>query len=288
MLSLLMATSTFAQQRAADAPAPVPDRSANGEIASPQALHLLVKGIDSHRLVLLGEMHGTREIPALVGDLVESDARSGNPLMLALEIDSREQSRIDRYLASSGTDADRRLLLSGDHWQDPMHDGRDSDAMLTLIERVRGLRAAHGELWIVAFDRDGSGDRNARMASALRDAIAQRPTARMVVLTGNIHAMVRPADNLVLDGKPIPPLMTAGRLLSDLDPLSINITALGGESVICQQRTCDIRPYQGSRETSAPAFRSNGEKAPWNATLTLPRFTPSPAAIEVDTPQSAQ
>ena len=53
------------------------------------AVDTLTRASDGHRLVVLGEMHGTREIPLLAGDLVErwSDA---SPVLLALEIPARE------------------------------------------------------------------------------------------------------------------------------------------------------------------------------------------------------
>lgn len=287
LLSSILSTPIQATPRASDAVAPVTGRSGKDQPVSAVAIDLLSRGIGAHRLVLLGEMHGTREIPVLVGDLVARYAGNDEPLVLALEIDSREQPRIDRYLMSSGSDTDRRALLAGDHWQDPMHDGRDSEAMLALMERVRLLRAQHSELWILAFDRNGRGTRDARMAAALRDAVMHRPAARLLVLTGNIHAMVRAPKDLMLDGNPIEPPLSAGTQLSDLAPLSISITALGGESVICQP-SCAIQPVQGSGASTAPAFESNGDTSPWDATLTLLRFTPSPAAVGAESARSTR
>ena len=48
------------------------------------ALDTLVRESGDHRLVVLGEMHGTREIPVLAGDLVEHWS-TASPLLLALE-----------------------------------------------------------------------------------------------------------------------------------------------------------------------------------------------------------
>lgn len=244
------------------------------------ALDLLQDGIGSHRLVLLGEMHGTREIPALTGDLAERYARSGEQVVLALEMAESEHGRVDRYLDSPGAGADRVALLSGWHWREPMHDGRDSEAMLELIEHMRVLRAQGNRVRIVLFDPgDTRDDRDRGMARRLRAAAAEYPQARLLVLTGNVHAMTRAPQNLVLDGKPYEP-MTAGRLLEDLDPLSIRFAARTGESVACLHGRCAVQPYSGPAAASAPAYAlESSPQSPWDATLTLQRFTASPAAI---------
>lgn len=104
------------------------------------AVELLAKAIGNRRLVLLGETHGTREIPEMVRNLVADRATGSGQQLVGVEIDSREQPRIDSYLSSRESDTDRNALLAGDHWQDAMHDGRDSQATLALIERVRMLR----------------------------------------------------------------------------------------------------------------------------------------------------
>src|SRR5262245_61858050 len=67
------------------------------------------------RFTLLGEQHGTREIPAFVGDAV-CQAAAGGPVRLALEISRSEQPRIDAYLNSSGGPSARAALLEGPFW----------------------------------------------------------------------------------------------------------------------------------------------------------------------------
>ncbi|WAS91908.1 hypothetical protein [Nannocystis punicea] len=57
----------------------------------------------------------------------------GRPLVLALEIPTTEQARIDRFLASSGDAAARAELVSGDFWTFPMQDGRRSQATVDLL-----------------------------------------------------------------------------------------------------------------------------------------------------------
>lgn len=282
MIAAVLAACGGAKPPVSTSPAP----AAIGRESIPgSALDLLQNGIGERRLVLLGEMHGTREIPALAGELVARYARDRERVVLALEMIEDDQAAVDRYLDSPGDAADRAVLLSGRHWREPTHDGRDSEAMLGLIECVRTLRAQGDDVRIVAFDPGDAGDsRDRGMAERLRAAAMRHPQARLLVLAGNVHAMLRAPQNLMLDGKPYQPI-TAGRLLADLDPLSIRISALAGESVICRQGKCAAQAYTGPAASSAPDYVPEpSSQSPWDATLTLPRFTVSPPAIAAQLP----
>ncbi|RPD88626.1 hypothetical protein [Luteimonas sp. 100069] len=57
------------------------------------AVETLLRESGEHRLVVLGEMHGTREVPLLASDLVEHWSRTG-PVLLALEIPVREHAAL--------------------------------------------------------------------------------------------------------------------------------------------------------------------------------------------------
>lgn len=65
-----------------------------------------------HRILVLGEFHGTRETPLLVRELMEAYAADGTPVRLALELPTDENAALATYLASSGT-AKARAALRG-------------------------------------------------------------------------------------------------------------------------------------------------------------------------------
>lgn len=247
--------------------------------ADDPALALLQRAAGADRVVLLGELHGTKESPRLAGDFVASSARTG-PVILALEIDRRQQPLLSRYLASGGDAGARAALLAGEHWQDTMHDGRDSLAMLHLIERMRTLRAAGAPVAVLAFD-PAVADMDARnrgMARILRRAAALAPAARLIVLTGNVHAMTHPQE-VFLDGRRIL-LETAGHALADLAPVSVDIRGAAGEAWACHS-TCAEQPVTRSpRALAAPTLERNAPGSGWDYTLTLPRLGASPPAIE--------
>ena len=245
------------------------------------AAKLVDATVAGRRFVVLGEMHGTAETPAIAGELAARWATGEHrqPVLLGLEITSADQARVDRYLASRGTPADRADLLAGEHWTEPTHDGRDSVAMAGLIERMRALRAAGGNVSIALFDAPGKGERNARMAAALRSAIAAHPRARVLVLTGNVHAMTGKPPEMFSEGKPYKLPMTTARHLADLHPVSIDVRAMQGDLWICQE-TCGRKTLPSSGRTiPGPSIERYDPGQAWDYLLKLPRFTASlPAA----------
>lgn len=250
-----------------------------GAAAADEPADLLQAAIGDHPLVLLGEMHGTREIPAMTAELVRRYARSG-PVLLALEADAGDQARLDRFLDSGGGEDAKDALLGGTHWQDAMHDGRDSVAMFELLEDARRLRASGARVDVVLFDAAGAGDRDARMGRVLRNAIAAHPRARALVLTGNVHAMTgAPMQMFSADGKAMALPETMGHHLADLAPLSVEIRAGEGDFWICQAR-CGISPVRNPRHVEAPSLTDNEGAGSWDLTLLIPRFSASRPAVE--------
>jgi erythromycin esterase-like protein len=247
-----------------------------------EAAKLIGTNVAGQRFVMLGEIHGTAEIPAIAGELAArwTSGAHRQPLLLGLEVTSADQARVDRYLASKGGAGDRADLLDGAHWTEPMHDGRDSLAMAALIERMRALRAGGADVSVALFDAPGGGERDARMAASLRSAIAAHPGARVLVLTGNVHAMTGPPPAMFNDGKPYTPPTTMARHLADLHPVSINFGALQGDAWTCWAGK-DCGPHAlppASRSITEPTIDRYDPGEAWNYLVTLPRFTASAPA----------
>ena len=257
-------------------------QAALASASKPSAQALLLQAIGDHRIALLGEMHGTRETPALAGQLVSLYAAAHRPVLLGLEIDRGEQGDVDRFLASNGDASARRALLAGAHWRAPF-DGRDSEAIFQLIEHVRQLRVTGADVRIVYFDdHDPDMDqRNQRMADTLRAAAREHPGAMLLVLTGNVHAMThRLPGELYSDGKRIELPMTTGRYLADLGAVSIDVSGASGEYSACMAGSCGPHPVRdrGSRTEPSLVKEAPSESA-WDFSLTLPRFHVSPPAV---------
>jgi hypothetical protein len=213
-----------------------------------------------HRMLVLGEFHGTRETPLLVRQLVEDYSRNG-PVLLALELPRGETPTLRDYLVSDDGEQARQQLRGRAFWtvRDDQHDGRRSRDMLAMIEGLRTLKAQGRAIEVVGYDVNhsdgGSQAREDRMAAELRRLYRRLPDgARMVVLTGNVHAMLqRPAD--------APPEMQTQPMASalrDLDIYSVRLEALRGHFWGCMDRCKALalleRPARGP-EVNARAGR---------------------------------
>ena len=143
------------------------------------------------RVVMLGEMHGTREFPEFDSTLACAAATRG-PVSVGLELPQDEQSALDRYLASEGREADRGALLASPFWSRRYQDGRTSAAMFSLLEDLRRLAQRTKRVTVFAMDTSTSAPRvptvrEKAMADAVLAAHRKAPGAVVLTLTGNIH-----------------------------------------------------------------------------------------------------
>ncbi|MBE5317034.1 MAG: hypothetical protein H4O13_16695 [Xanthomonadales bacterium] len=223
-------------------------------------------------LLVLGELHGTVEAPAVVGTLAARLLDSG-ALTVALEIPAQEQARLDAYLASDGSRQAQRELLDGEFWrrEPERSDGRRSRAMFALIEQLRLLRSTYPELRLLAFDDTGffsqTGSRDALMSDALRAAHAAHPEAKLLVLTGNYHARLDQPRRVLSGDKWLQPPLPMAAQLQDLGAVSIHLSAVEGEHWACRKpNPCGVIPLP--RPTFPPS--SSGLAAPNAATAAVP------------------
>lgn len=165
--------------------------SSAGRAATPRHACPAIPGTDAllqpGAHIILGEMHGTQQIPRFVGDVACAAANLG-AVRVGLEIPVEEQQRIDSFIASKGDDGARKALTLGSRfWSEPFQDGRRSQAVAALLESLRQLHQRGADLRVLAYDAGGA-DRDSSMAKQLLSAFAAEPTARFVVLSGNLHA----------------------------------------------------------------------------------------------------
>ncbi len=253
--ALLVICLAITQARASDQPMDDAVRTIRTEAAD-------------HRLILLGEMHGTRQIPDLVGKLMAAYAAEG-PALLGLEAHNSEHDAMQRYLASDGGVQARTDLLASPFWSvnGEQHDGRRNYDTIDLIEQVRQLRAEGRDVAIVPYDNSpsvslDSQTRDKDMAFRMRAAYAALPRGRLLVLSGNVHAMLeRPSYAREEMQTPM------GSYLRDLNPYSVNIIANRGEFWACMARCGPVGVQSSDRVTG----RVVG--GPYDFEVVLPMFT---------------
>ena len=146
-------------------------------------------------MIVVGDLHGTVEIPAFVASLV-TRLSEDQPVVLALEMTRQDTAGLDAFLASDGERPAIDRVLRDAWWQFPSQDGRRSVAMLDLIRTVRDLRVHGATITVACFDA-GPGDTRPRdpggrekfMADTLIALRKAHPDAAIVVYVGNLHAM---------------------------------------------------------------------------------------------------
>lgn len=229
----------------------------------------IVRESGDHRLVLLGEKHGTREIPLLVASLLDLWSSSGR-VSLLLEIPRDEQRALDRYLASDGGERAQAALRRSTFWSQAhgnQHDGRRSRDMLALVEHARALGSQGRSVRVFAYDRDSNAamDHHARdraMAEQVGRLHRSGAPARTVVLAGNVHAMLhRP------EGAPPEMQLSMGWHLRELQPFAIDIVARQGHFWACNQGRC------GPVASLAPSRSRALQGAEFHYQAVLPAFT---------------
>ncbi len=140
-------------------------------------------------MLVLGELHGTREVPAFVGTLACHLASAGVAVRVGVEAPFEEQPALRRYLEGDGSPQARAALVEGAFWHRPYPDGRSSEALVALMETLRGLRAQGLRVAVFAYDAPGQG--NARAFAMSRRVLAaheEAPTDTFVLLGGNVNA----------------------------------------------------------------------------------------------------
>src|SRR5205823_84666 len=106
----------------------------------------------SLRWIVVGEVHGTAEMPAAFRDIVCNSAAARRPIVVAVERSETEQADIDAFMRSDGQAKARTALLKSYMWQNKtMQDGRSSRAYLQLLESLRVMRRNGVIRRVVAF-----------------------------------------------------------------------------------------------------------------------------------------
>lgn len=180
-------------------------------------------------IILVGEIHGTREYPALVARLACDALAGGRAVTLALEIPLEEEARLAAYVASNGDTRASAALTAGSWFWRELRDGRASGAMLLLVEQARRWRAQGKPIRLIAIDkpRGAPGTRDEHMAARVRQASLARPGALVIALTGNLHNQLVPPSFHVPVDTPM------GVLLRDLGPVSVGSPMGRGEFFGC-------------------------------------------------------
>lgn len=224
------------------------------------------------QFIILGELHGTAESPDLFGDAVCLTALSRN-VVVGLEMPTRDQAAIDRFLASDGGAEAQDDLLSSPFWSAQLKDGRQSEAQFSLLDYLRRLKAAGRIQGVVAFQpselRAASSNTEYEQAMAGILIAARDPETTMIALVGKVHA--RTGAMPFGDGyRPMAAFLPVGATVT------FDIIGDGGTfwSCIGEVDGCGANafPYRGSRHMAGIQFSSDLDD-PYTGRIFLGRTT---------------
>jgi hypothetical protein len=192
------------------------------------------------RIIVVGEWHGTNEIPAFVTELACAIVKTGKPLILGLEIPTDLQAGVNDYINSQGSAVDQQKFIATDFGK--LEDGRGSLAIFNLIEAMRKIRSTGAQLAVMGFDLSEAnlppplypgekiwkGERNMAMARNIESRAHVYPHHTLLNLVGIVHASKKKGASWDIGYEPM------AYLLSQRIPIhTINFTAKGGFAWFC-------------------------------------------------------
>ena len=211
-----------------------------------------IQGVDPvvrpGNVVLLGELHGTRQVPHFLAQSVCQAALQGIPVSVGLEIPVMNQERLQAFLASAGKVHDWAKLMQSPFWHSPYPDGRNSEAVVFLIEALRKLRGQGLDVDIFAYDHPPlEGDaREEAMAKTVLEVAGRSKQRALLVVSGNLHPRQVKGLPWNPDYRPMG-LRVAGELPR---VFSLDIAYNDGTAWICavdeqQKLDCGVKPARG-------------------------------------------
>lgn len=229
-----------------------------------------------NRLLMLGEMHGSREVPSLVLATTKRLLDENQAVVVALEMPERMQSSLTEVMVAEHDEKPRADMLADEFWT--WRDGRSSKAMLALIEGLRDLRQSGADVAILPFDANVTPDMSAEirektMATNLRQGFREHQDARFIVLAGNYHARLKKGAPWSADHE------FMAYQLRDLKPNALNVTAPIGRVWVCNPE-CGYYSFGVGRPMGKPAIELFDalSDAGYSGEVVLPSFSASPPA----------
>lgn len=237
-----------------------------------------------HVIIFGEEIHGKNESPDAFYALACHLAARGQAIRLGLEATHTQSAGLQTFL--SHPDDTGALLNGGDNaWFS--HDGRSSEAMLLLLQKLAALRAKGVDVSVFAFDSDQQETMSAANVNIARDAAMARHVngavegfeGAVLLLTGGFHAR---KEAFSIEGTDFVPMATG---ITTRPVLSLEMLHAGGSAWMIGE--VDGEPFRGTLELrnrlppDAPekAFRLEPERPSFDGvyytgpiTVSLPAF----------------
>jgi hypothetical protein len=235
----------------------------------------------SLQFVIVGERHGTNEIPTIFGDLI-CGISINRRVNVALELPSAFQSQLDAYLTSDGGGNAKQALVGSSFWRNTEKSGTTSPAMFNLVELLRVWHHQGRVSKVIAMEPQYLGTQSnfsqseweKNMADYLMKSAGQSSVT--LVLCGNIHAMSKPVTMMGHSYLPM------AAYLPQKNTVTLAAKTNGGYAWNCMLNGCGPHSIGGNEPRKRGILMNKANNGPYNGSLIVgSTATPSaPNAIE--------
>jgi len=203
-----------------------------------------VAALAADHVIIFGEaIHGTNESPDAFYALACHLAERGQAIRLGLEATHTQSAGLETFLSHPD---DTGALLNGGNNAWFSHDGRSSEAMLLLLQKLAALRAKGVDVSVFAFDSDQQETMFAANVNIARDAAMARHVNEAVegfegavlLLTGGFHAR---KEAFSIEGTDFVPMATG---ITVRPVLSLEMLHAGGSAWMIGE--VDGEPFRGT------------------------------------------
>ncbi|RKH70655.1 hypothetical protein D7X96_10615 [Corallococcus interemptor] len=206
-------------------------------------------------VLMLGELHGTQEVPRFIAQSVCQLVTVGMPVTVGLELPVENEERITTFLQSQGGEVDWLKLMEAPFWRSPYPDGRGSEAVANMLEQLRQLRAQGLDVAVFVYDHpklSGQAREDALTQTVLKQVKA-KPQRFHLVVSGNIHPRTKKGLPWDKQYKPM------GYLLKDQldDVTALDMAYDSGTAWICAANQQSSKLDCGVKETKG---KDNGDR----------------------------
>ncbi|MHA7628093.1 hypothetical protein [Corallococcus sp. M7] len=206
-------------------------------------------------VMLLGELHGTQQVPRFIAQSVCQLVTAGVPVTVGLELPVENEERVTAFLQSQGGDVDWLKLMEAPFWRSPYPDGRGSEAVANMLEQLRHLRAQGLDVAVFVYDHPklSGQQREDALTKTVLAQVKSKPERFHLVVSGNIHP--RTAKGLPWDKqyKPMGHLLKAE--LEDVTALDMAYNS--GTAWICAANKQSSKLDCGVKEAKG---KDNGDR----------------------------
>lgn len=238
----------------------------------------------THKVIIVGETHGTVEMPAMFADLTCHFLKSGRRVLVGLEDNKNSSGAYETYIESSGDDLARKDFLEGAGWElrnSRSPDGRTSQAMLAMLDQFRALKSEFGKLSVTTFvdyefESDGTqAPYEKAMAASVASLQSDSGADVMLILVGGLHALKSTEDlpysvNFVPMAMHLPPETV----------LSLKVKHKGGTTWACIRDGCKEQVVfpDGSKSDVETVVLYNKIIEGFDGAIEIGKITASPPA----------